>query len=464
MYRTLDVDRSRSRGAFVTHQAVYGVKNFASGVTTFYNYPYTSGSVEHIEDKYQPYGIGVWPMKSLFRRRVALSVTPASMPCRRCSNTGGTCSGETIWNGRGGLVDDASWTDVSLGDAYHPDTIQLPADMRSELAGRMEASLPTIYRGLPNLIRSLAELKDMAATVRSIGQTLDLFRPDRAPSEALKATLRGCEADNINFWRAARSFRQNIKTGIVQTMAGDVLAWTFAIAPYVNDLKQLIKNAADVKTRIEALRKGLGKVHTQKVFANRSSSENTEAGISWRCSASCDGCPNAASVPMSEIALSNRRETRTSHQAVLTFKYRYELPLWAQKALTEGEALCKYMLDGFNTTTVVELLPFEFVLEWFLNTRPLLTGNLFGLNDNKNDCQVEIVDTSLTYVIEEGVTSQTGIFELGTVQTEIGTRKYVYRWVGDHAVNRLAWVFKLPSWMQFALGAAMVTSNIRYTS
>lgn len=455
----MNLDRRRTRGEFstktCTQRAVY-----TNGSQTYTNSNYREGYYEFIEDVYAPFGKGVWPMKPLFKGRVALSVTPAPLPCSSCYRTDATCYGE--WIPSEVMTDLSAWEAPMSGDEYHPDTIQLPADVRSELAGRAEASLPHLYRRLPNLARSLAELKDMHATVRSVADTLRFLTGLRKPpSAALAATLGQCKRENVNFWRAARSFRVKEGTkGMVKVMAGDVLAWQFAIAPYVDDMRKLIKQSARVVDTFRQLQRGLGKVHTLKVWAERSSSSENEYGEVTRCARRCPGCPMSTLVDPVVPSYYQREITRLAQHGLLTLKYTYQMPPWAREIEKQAEALKKYMTAGINTKTVIELLPFEFVLEWFFNVDAALSGDPLGFNkDLTRDCTVDIVDACLTYVVEEGMTTSWGRFARGSVATAVGTRKLVYRWVGDQALDHLVWVFKLPNYVQFALGATMAVGS-----
>lgn len=453
------LDRRRTRGGFTTKTAAYS--NFTHGGSpTYYSVNYKEGVWEFFEDVDKPYGSGVWPMSPMFRGRVALAVTPAMFPCRICKNTWMSHAGPYIFTGEGILTD--QWTDTTVANDRHPDVVVLPADVRSELAGRAEASLPHLYKGLPNLVRLLAELKDVGATIKSVAQTLDLLASSvRLPRAALSATLQQLQNEYPNWRNMARAFRvKDLGTSTVKVIAGDALAYKFAIAPYVKDVRKLYSKSASVLTHIEQLRKGLGKVHTLKVRASRSTSERTVVDGAGRCASGCPGCPMNCYVSSVEPPTHQIKEERSAQHAVLTLKYTYDIPVWAKGIISESEALLRYATAGLNSKTVWELLPFSFVLEWFLNTKPLLSGNVLGLNEDlAKDCVVNIVDAALTYQIEDGITCETGRFARGLTMTETGTRKYVYRWVGDQALNHLAWVLKLPGFAQWALGAAMAAGS-----
>lgn len=456
----MNVNRHRTRGGFTTKTAIRTVRRRSDDRLTLYNTSCAVGAIDEIYDVKAEYGSGVWPMRPLFRRRVSYDVMPSVMPCTNgCHGELYECTGEIYYPEP---TQEAEWTDIVPGSPYHPDTVTLPADMRSELIGRAESEFPHLYRGLPVLIRSLVELRDMAKTVRSAAETLRLLiHATPMPSAALSATLRQCERENINFWRAAKAFRQRLQNGTVQVAAGDWLAWQFAIAPYIDDIRKLVKQSDKIRSTFGQLRKGLGKVHTLRVFAERSNKDDSAFGEKFTCRNGCEGCPIPANLSSYSDPFVSHKESRTAQRAVLTLKYTYTMPAWAEEMMSLGEALVSYVKAGFSKKTVFELIPFSFVLEWFLNADPLVTGDIFGRKTNPDtDCVVTIVESCLTYILEEGMTC-VNTDDRGISTTEVGTGKYVYRWVGEEALNRLNWIVKLPSFMQIALGAALGASNSR---
>lgn len=459
MYRTIPYNRSRSRGEISNSFAVRSVHNKSDGA--FVSQASTSapnGVIESIQDIYTPFGDGVWPMKPMFSRRIAISSTQKQYPCPHCGNASSICYGTAYQV----LLDEDLWGNNSIPDARHPDVVSLPADVRSELGGRLQSKLPSLYRRLPNVARALGELKDMAATVKQVADTLRVLGGDSGiPNAALAATM--ASLSNPDFrGNKARVLKNKPHPGIPQTAAGDWLAYAFAIEPYVDDMKKLYKRSAGVLAGFEELRRGVGKVHTLKVHAKRSSSSIATTPETVRCSP-CAGCPYSTSSDVSPNRWTDQVD-RYSTFSGITLKYRYTMPRWTETVLTQGEALISYLKAGLNSRTVFELLPFSFVLEWFLNTDAMFSSRPLGFNSNANrDCITEIVEVCLTHVIEEGI-SKTVRSVLTNEVSQVATNKYVYRWTGDQAINHLQWVFTIPHFMQFALGAAIVASGTRIRS
>jgi hypothetical protein len=141
------------------------------------------------------------------------------------------------------------------------------------------------------------------------------------------------------------------------------------------------------------------------------------------------------------------------------------MPHWAESIVTDAKALLTYLGAGLSTKTVWDLLPFSFVMEWFLNCDALFSKSRLGFNTNATkDCITHIEEICLTHIIEEGcVSTHETCFSLPH-SSQIVTKKYVYRWTGENAIDRLQWVVKIPTFMQLALGAAIGTAGVRFHS
>lgn len=179
-------------------------------------------------------------------------------------------------------------------------------------------------------------------------------------------------------------------------------------------------------------------------------------------STSCAGCPIA--LGQSEPTIPKfTRESRVAQRSVFVLKYRYDIPEWAKAELTQYQALVAYLKSGISKQMVFDLIPFSFVLQWFLNADALVSGNMFGYSSDQMHATVSIVDACLFYQIEEGTTVKGQSVRHGS-SYEHAVRKYAYRWVGPTAVNHLNWIIKLPSFMQFALMGALGLSNVKFWS
>jgi hypothetical protein len=101
------------------------------------------------------------------------------------------------------------------------------------------------------------------------------------------------------------------------------------------------------------------------------------------------------------------------------------------------------------------MIPFSFVVDWVLNTDKWFEA--LHLDELGSwDVRVDIIDTCVTYKVKRDTSFRNN--RLGPRNWDRNERLF-YRWVGEDAWNALDWDLKIPSFMQFLLGASLVAAH-----
>jgi len=389
---------------------------------------------KYIADQYEEYGIGVWGYKPLFSAQASFRTNhPTHFPCPGCSNEFTRCSG-VAWGGC------PQWS-LSGGDS--PNDVSLPVEVREDLKNRLDARLPSLGDGMPDMAVFLWELQDFKGLWNAMVEGV-----------RNGSFLTGVSGEIIDWFRHfADGFTSAKLSTILTTMAESHLEWAFVWRPLISDIQKIMNNMAGWKERVEAVRAGIGKVHDLSTFVSWDESDQTiedMSSVHMGCPAyTGDGTGSCPHCRQTDKIWSYK----TTSKAGITVKYRYSWPSIADgwTSSIEEFLLANRLLPTYES--LWEIIPFSFVIDWVFNTEKLFDAlNLDEVTDS--DVHVAIVDACVTLKRQRDTKldyTQRGI-DTGLACTE----KFFYRWVGDDALSLLDWDVKVPSFMQFLLGASLV--------
>jgi hypothetical protein len=356
------------------------------------------------KDLYEPYGVGVWHYKPFHSTK--LHIDGGTVPWvtnRSCPHL------------YSGVLD--HWGAINENPP-DPEGVITPKESDGEcwarLGGRVDSRLPSLKPDI-DLFVFIAELKDIKELANLI-------------------TLKG--------------------KGILGKAANADLAIHFGLLPLLGELKGLCGQVLSVFERIKALEKGAGKVHDFSTNLTRSSSsgdwELREVLWDRNLCGYSDPCPPNNLYPGYYIRWTE--ETRFS----ATVKYRYEFP---PKLFGDEIAQFTRALGVFpDHTSLWELIPFSFVVDWFLNTGRLFDGLM--LDETGYDVKTEIIDVCVVKHCTEYLQSCFVRPCLGmALPGPCASHRSIVtdRWVGNEALDLIAgpWL-KLPGFTQLHLGAALI--------
>jgi len=382
---------------------ITGTYKHCNGATYPVDY-YIGTQYAYIADLYTPYGIGVWGYKPCFSVKVYHSVRGAMTSGRKCA------AGQ--YNGGPQRLELPGW---SWDGTRHPDAITLPVEQRIRLSNKVEAKLPSIGSGMPDLYVFLREFMDIK----------DTFKFLKEKALATKA-------------------------------AGAHLSYSFGIRPLLGDIHKILLNARNWRDRISRIKDGIGKVHdinTSVEWQELSDNSLTTSPCASRFIGNCSIGLNAHCPYQWNCVFAN--EEKTEHRLSQTLKYRYSWP--AEADVIDNDVMGFLVANNLlpQRQSAWELLPFSFVLDWIANTDKVLGPLTEGMGF---DCMTSIVDTCLTYKVRRTVRQASRLEAncFNNIPEAKTVEDYFYRWVGEDALDLLDWEFKLPNFAQFLLGGALV--------
>lgn len=351
--------------------------------------------LKYMRDVPKPFGTGVWQYQPCYKRDVVLLETPVGFD-HPCDGTDGHFHPHGIY---------PVLTEYNLRPPVTASVVNvdIPVEARNRMIGRIEARLPSLRPGV-DLVVFLTELGDIANTLEFLSEK----------SAALMA-------------------------------ASAHLTYNFGVAPLLPDITGVARQCVSLSRGMKSLRQGIGKVHDfSTTFSWDDDLIVKDYGMhryTYQCGA--EPCLNVYTYETGQ------------HTLTAYIKYRYSWP----EALSSIEQKLAVMLTKAglfpNIDTVWEKIPFSFVLDWIFNTKQLFKS--FCLDQLGFDIITDIVDACLVhksirtmrwdwYHRVGGHNGTAGLY----------TDTIMERWCGDQVFNTLSWWFKLPSFMQLSLGAALV--------
>lgn len=228
----------------------------------------------------------------------------------------------------------------------------------------------------PQLVQSLVSLKrtlTSPATVRALTDALWRLKNPKGLSNEIKNLIQNIK--NTKSAKKRYAFKQELsflkkalgKHGT--NISGGFLAYQFGIAPLVSDMRKVHAALDSLKSRMKAASKSAGKLVSIHQYDSGTLEFRTTAGVSV----------GSAFVPASGYVKWHYAE-QTNRRVCTVRGYR------SQKYSSVALQQLDYYLGRFGATgpatLVKELIPFSFVLEWFVDLRNitdrldnLLTGN-----------------------------------------------------------------------------------------
>lgn len=358
---------------------------------------------KQIADQYEKYGDGVWHYKPVCMERVDEEEVVG--PYGPFVNLG-CCDSDVTHNVGGDSCPPQSY----VGEYQ----LSIPAKAYARLGGRVEARLPSLRPDF-DLFVFLVELKDLK-------ELIHLFQ------------LKG--------------------NTILEKAADKNLSLHFGLFPLIEDAKEILKSAKRLMSKLDRLRQGEGKVHDLKTSFHQAEPDllDDQVWSTWRPYGCVGTCPNG--YPASSCVV---YET-LSYKCSATVKYRYKLPP-IDDLFDELASLLTAWGIMPNLESYWELVPFSFVVDWFLNTDRIFSQ--FSPLD-KNEIKTEIIDCCVaSYSVQERRVAFNRMCAGLNGESPKGyalKRAIKYeRVVGGKAWEMLSgpW-FKIPGFMQLHLGASLL--------
>lgn len=379
-----------------------------NGGTTHYGpYDYvSSGEGSVMKDVYAKYGDARWPFKPCESQKVQFSRSLKTLEYYRVPDCHFYDYPNLNWGNGAFLVPIPPSIEGRL--PVTPDGVlsdswkDLPQHNWERLANRFQNELPSLGSECPEYYVFLSEIRDVLTT--------------------------------FDFVKA--------KT-LLDKVANGFLAWSFGVAPTIGELKATSGVISRVYDHIADLRDGAGKVHTTQSHVVLSETDVYDEA---------DYCPFHSTRLCGSHSLWRHKTDRRIILGV-TAKYRYHFPEYMYDIVAKMMPVLSAFNLVPNISTNWEMFPFSFVVDWLVNTEKVF--RMSQLQD-PHDVQIDIIDLCVTEkVIQTDVVefnapcfSETGIiFE--------SILSHFQRTTGTNALNsRIPWI-KIPTFMQFTLGAAL---------
>lgn len=331
------------------------------------------------------------------------------------------------------------------------DALRVPPTISGEDRWRMARAWdkiePQIKPKLDVLV-FLAELKDVVDLARSLlqkiktlwkfgGEIVQLFRGSNG--------LKICARSNIRAL-AEVSFTH-------RKVAANWLELNFALVPLANDLIGIVNSFLDLTKQIEDLKAGANK--WQKAYASATDVENRDRSV--LLAGSCTYCGSKCLYSMYtstergarlEVQYPGGIETRVG----MTVMYRYSLPAWVDELSGKANALLSALGARLGPAVVWELIPFSFVVDWFIPIGSWLSR--FYLDPFP--VKTEVSDVCVTKK------QSTSFLVSGRPECRVNSELTFFQGISRNYVRTTdpsvlssipAW--RRPDWFQLSLGAAL---------
>lgn len=324
------------------------------------------------------------------------------------------------------------------------------SDFEWEISVLLDQCLDVI-QAPTDLLVFLAEMRDLVSMMRDIMKAIN----------AAKALV----SSNV-WWEIITGINLMISAGaagtvnvIVDKVAAGLLSYSFAWRPFISDTVGIIDRLFKLQRRYDQIKDGVGKVHRTSRTTTVRIAPTEEVLSQWNCTASNSGNYCYAGGP-----LSIRRHTRKD-LAILdpklsaTVAYRYELPSAVTSVMGDLGTLLSLMGVNPSLETVWDVIPFSFVVDWFIPVGDWL-GRVATVSPSS--LKIEIVDICAS--IKSGRTSALthccpcSFGENFNREYCVATRSDYDRVVGKELLNALP-SFRIPSKFQLLLGAALIRAN-----
>jgi hypothetical protein len=223
----------------------------------------------------------------------------------------------------------------------------------------------------------------------------------------------------------------------------------FVLKPLVSDIKSLIRRFATLRKRarriVDYQRKLLssGKISVQD--ARQTLSTDVKITIHQCLGTSPYNptklCPNGACV-------------KTTRMSTVTMScgglFTYELPIYMHTLRNTRLSYIDLLDLDLDADAIWELVPFSFVVDWFVNTGRILA---WIKRHSGNELRVNIHD--FYWIARQNVRVERTIANCRMAKTMSVERNYVLREVGQEALTARVPAFKLPSFYQWTYGLAL---------
>lgn len=381
-----------------------GQKRWAhQGITYTYNFEGYSSGYKRIADQWAPYGKGIWPFRPVRIDKLVRYLDP-------------------YWYGQ-------SPVPSFCGSALYPAGSYLSSDCESYyFLTDLESQLPSDFSGIPN-----------SAWV-TLGEKWQNVLPDLAGGPDLFVFI--AEITDIASLLQRRYVELSAK-GAVTTASELHIQNAFVLKPLINDIKQLTRRFATLQKRARRIVDFAGKLLAAAASVSGTSvvsESSTPIDANW-CIGRSGVCPAGGYV---------KTTVRSSYSLKVGGRFTYELPIFMQ-ILNSGKLSYIDMMDlDLDAEAIWELIPFSFVVDWFLNTSKFFA---WLKSFSGNELKVNMHDLYVKCYEEVSVSRQ--IVACHSSDTRYVKRTRLVRQVGPKALtDQLPW-FKWPSFLQYTYGAAL---------
>lgn len=412
-------DRVRSRGS--------GSCDFLAGNTRWNKWPtgvYTPTFTYSVEeeaetfiDKYQPYGVGVWGMKPCTHTKVKrhncrpypyYGTIPSFCPVGTdpyyqpgCNVT--STFGQTYF----------TFDDDTIIPSVNPIT---NADW-SKVGQKWEECLPSLEGDAPDLFVFFSEMRDIGSLIQS--RVIQLSVP-----------------------------------GVITALAAEHLTNAFVLRPLIGDIIRLVKRMKRARKTYLGLVANQGKVITRYVRHNvgtvSKQLDDVKIAPSW-----CVGGSSSVDCPLGAKYVDYLTQ---GHVINVTGKFIYRFPPGMEVLYGQTQNIIEAFDLDFDLDAAWELIPFSFVVDWFFNTWRILSWAKHHSLDDLHITNTDMSVTTKTYS-RLGRTIHWPCF-MPTTELYVESEQYS-RVVGPDALASLLPWFKMPSFMQWSYGAALLWLLLR---
>jgi len=346
----------------------------------------------------------------------------------------------------------------------------LPADLldaptftdreRERLTDQWAAAAPQMKASL-DLLVFLAELDDIGKLFKSLLKKAKLLKKfaamDGTSFIQMSQKALGQYRVDRNLNRMSRPAIAKFYVGKTWNLVGNEwLEYNFALKPTVSDFVGMITGLIQFQRKLWVLLENQGKVlKTHFGFTNTESiGEQLLVSGACPCRNDCgDACKYPVMGPVTGGVGLRRIYTHPKKvKCTGTVMYKYTLPDWF--AGMEGSLRGLLANIGFQPGlgTVCELIPFSFVVDWFLPIGKMLER----FRTSPVPVYTTILDICFTKRVEESFTlagKHVCFLEPEKTWCEVHSRNFT-RVVGEDCLTMVRG-FRLPNWFQLSLGAAL---------
>jgi hypothetical protein len=305
-----------------------------------------------------------------------------------------------------------------------------------------------------DLLVFLAELRDIVTSARWLASKFASVIGNGTQSAAKLALLNGVRWRPFSEMRGKASLARIVADEQLYSVSADWISLNFGVLPLFRDVIAIIQAALGLRKQIDDLQKGADK--WQKAYA--SVELHSDPDESFLVKAGCTYCGTKCAF-LSTPAGERGTQLRVQYPGGITTRwnvaslYKYSLPDDVTKLSGDIAAFVQGMGIRPSLATAWELIPFSFVVDWFLPLQPLLQRvaadpfpvktTVMDICASKRTTSYPLVSTRMVCPHSSEVTLYHAKAE--TYQRVVGSE--VFNWIPS---------FRWPSWFQLSLGAALV--------